>query len=135
MSEKHLVCHGAICQCKFGTAPDTLTVKTQKKTYINDADGSRRLLATDKDIGSSTFEKNTFGPCKQQPLPGGGYKPCQAVVSQWSKPYDQNYPGRKSRQGTAGRQQSQLSDWRSGLYRNYPPRPKSQTRATASQRR
>ena len=89
MSEKHLVCHGAICKCKFGTTPDKLTVKSQKKTSINEPDGSQQLLATDKEIGASTFEKNTFGPCKQQPLPGGGYKPCQTVVTQWSKPYDQ----------------------------------------------
>lgn len=45
-------------------------------------------MATDKDIGSSTFEKNTFGPCKQQPLPGGGYKPCQIIVAKWSNFYD-----------------------------------------------
>ena len=89
MSDKHLICHRALCKCKFGTTPDKLSVKSQKKTYINDADGSQQLLATDKEIGGSTFEKNTFGPCKQQPLPGGGYKPCQAVVTQWSKPYDQ----------------------------------------------
>lgn len=32
MSEVHLVCQGAICKCQFGTVPDTLKVKTQKKT-------------------------------------------------------------------------------------------------------
>jgi len=74
-------------QMQVWNHPRYLTVKTQKKTCINDADGSQQLMASDKDIGG-TFEKNTFGPCKQQPLPGGGYKPCQAVVTKWSKPYD-----------------------------------------------
>jgi hypothetical protein len=41
MSEKHLVCHGATCQCKFGTTPDKLAVKTQSKRYINEKDGSK----------------------------------------------------------------------------------------------
>jgi hypothetical protein len=88
MSEKYLVCHGATCKCKFGSAPDKLTIKTQKKTFINDSGGSNKLMATDKDIGSSTFEKNTFGPCKQQPLPGGSYKPCQIIVAKWSNFYE-----------------------------------------------
>lgn len=87
MSEKHLVCQEAICKCKFGDTPDKLKVKTQKKTFINDPDASKKLMATNKDIGQ-TFEKNTFGQCKQQPLPSGGYKPCQAQVTQWSGFYD-----------------------------------------------
>lgn len=87
MADKHLVCQGATCECKYGNAPDKLKVKTQKKTFINDPDGSEKLMATHKDIGQ-TFEKNTFGPCKQQPLPGGGYKPCQAQVTKWSGFYD-----------------------------------------------
>jgi Domain of unknown function (DUF4280) len=33
-------------------------------------------------------KKNTFGPCQKQPIPGGGYKPCQAVVTKWSGFYD-----------------------------------------------
>lgn len=44
-------------------------------------------MATHMDIGT-TFEKNTFGPCKKQPIPGGGFKPCQAVVTVWSGFYD-----------------------------------------------
>lgn len=80
MSEKHLVCHGATCQCKFGTTPDKLTVKTQSKRYINDA--SKKLIATHVDIGQ-TFEKNTFGSCKKM-----NNNPCQAVVTQWSGYYE-----------------------------------------------
>ena len=86
MSEKHLVCQGAICQCKFGSTPDKLKVKTQKKTFINDPEGSEKLMATNRDIGQ-TFEKNTFGPCKQQ-LILGGYKTCQAQVTKWSGFYE-----------------------------------------------
>lgn len=87
MSEKHLVCQGATVLCNFGTTPDKLKVLTQTKRFINDKDGSKKLMATNMDIGS-TFEKNTFGPCKMQPIPGGGFKPCQAVVSVWSGFYD-----------------------------------------------
>lgn len=83
MAEKNIVCHGAICMCNFGAAPDKLMVKSHKKEFINDKDGSKKMIATDKEIGT-TFEKNTFGPCQKQPIPGGGYKPCQAVVSKWS---------------------------------------------------
>lgn len=81
MSEKHLVCHGATCQCKFGTTPDKLTVKTQSKRYINE-NGSKKLMATHVDIGS-TFEKNTFGSCKKM-----NNNPCQAVVAEWSGYYE-----------------------------------------------
>lgn len=83
MSEKNIVCHGAICLCNFGAAPDKLTVKSHKKEYINDKDGSKKMIATDKEIGAATFEKNTFGPCQKQPTPGG-YKPCQIIVTKWS---------------------------------------------------
>ena len=45
------------------------------------------MVATTADVGA-TFEKNTFGLCQMQPLPGGGYKPCQAMVTQWSGAYE-----------------------------------------------
>ena len=82
MSEKHLVCHGAICQCQFGTAPDKLAVKTQSKRYINDKDGSEKLMATHVDIGK-TFQNNTFGSCAKM-----NNNPCQVVVTQWSGYYE-----------------------------------------------
>lgn len=81
MSEKHLVCHGATCQCKFGTTPDKLTVKTQSKRYINE-NGRKKLMATHVDIGP-TFEKNTFGSCKKM-----NNNPCQVIVTQWSGFYE-----------------------------------------------
>lgn len=87
MSEKHLVCQGATCVCNFGTTPDKLKVLTQTKRFINDNEGSTKLMATHVDIGAGTFEKNTFGPCKMQPIPGG-YKPCQIIVTAWSGFYE-----------------------------------------------
>lgn len=82
MSEKHLVCQGALCRCNFGTAPDKLKVKTQSKRFINDKAGSSKLMATNMDIGK-TFEKNTFGSCAKM-----NNNPCQVVVTQWSGYYD-----------------------------------------------
>ncbi|AZB32536.1 DUF4280 domain-containing protein [Chryseobacterium bernardetii] len=82
MSEKHLVCQGAICKCNFGTTPDKLKVNTQSRRYINDKDGKQKLTATHVDIGS-TFEKNTFGNCSKK-----NNTPCTAVVTQWSGYYD-----------------------------------------------
>lgn len=82
MSEKHLVCQGAICKCQFGTTPDKLKVKTQSKRYINDMDGSDKLMATHVDIGK-TFEKNTFGSCAKM-----NNNPCQVTVTQWSGYYE-----------------------------------------------
>ena len=87
MAQKHLVCQGAICQCQFGNAPDKLKVLTQTKAFINEEEPQEKLVATTADIGA-TFEKNTFGLCQMQPLPGGGYKPCQAMVTQWSGAYE-----------------------------------------------
>jgi Domain of unknown function (DUF4280) len=84
MAAKHMVCHGAICMCNFGATPDKLVIQTHDREFINDKEGSKKYLASDKDIGTSVFEKNTFGPCQKQPLPGGGFKPCQPVVQEWS---------------------------------------------------
>lgn len=82
MSEKHLVCQGATCKCNFGTSPDKLKVLTQTKRYINDMDGSKKLMATHVDIGK-TFEKNMFGNCSKL-----NNNPCQVVVTEWSGFYN-----------------------------------------------
>lgn len=82
MSEKHLVCQGAICKCQFGTAPDKLMVKTQSKRYINDKEGSDKLMATHVDIGA-TFEKNTFGSCAKM-----NNNPCTPTVTKWDGYYE-----------------------------------------------
>lgn len=82
MTEKHLVCQGALCRCNFGTTPDTLKVLTQSKRYINDKDANKKLIATHMDIGK-TFDKNTFGSCTKL-----NNNPCQVVVTQWSGYYE-----------------------------------------------
>ncbi|AZA93211.1 Predicted chitinase [Chryseobacterium nakagawai] len=82
MSLKEKVVQGALCQCKFGSAPDKLKVLTQTKYYVNDNAGSSKLAATHKDIGA-TFEKNTFGSCSKK-----NNTPCSAVVTQWSGYYE-----------------------------------------------
>lgn len=82
MSKKHLVCQGAICQCQFGTTPDTLKVLTQTKQFINDKDGKEKLMATHCDIGM-TFEKNTFGSCKMM-----NNNPCVPALTQWQGYYE-----------------------------------------------
>ncbi|REC59311.1 hypothetical protein DRF65_26805 [Chryseobacterium pennae] len=82
MSEKHLVCQGAVCSCDFGSTTDKLMVKTQSKRYINDKDGTQKLMATHADIGP-TFEKNTFGSCKKL-----NNNPCVPAVTKWDGFYD-----------------------------------------------
>lgn len=82
MSEVHLVCQGAICKCQFGTAPDTLKVKTQSKHFINDWEAKSKLTATNKDIGQ-TFEKNTFGNCSKT-----NNSPCSPAITKWDGFYD-----------------------------------------------
>jgi len=82
MADKHLVCDGALCKCKYGTIPDKLKVLTHQKEYINDAKGTKKLTASTKDI-NATFEKNTFGNCAKQ-----NNKPCQAIVTEWKDFYD-----------------------------------------------
>lgn len=83
MAEKHLVCQGAMCMCKFGAAPDKLKVLSHTKEYINDPDGSQKLLASTMEIGQ-TFEKNTFGSCKKQ-----NNNPCMAMITEWKGFYEE----------------------------------------------
>lgn len=83
MAEKHLVCQGAMCMCKFGTTPDKLKVLSHTKEYINDSESSQKLLASTMEIGP-TFEKGTFGSCKKQ-----NNNPCVAIVTEWKGVYEQ----------------------------------------------
>ena len=82
MSEKHLVCQGAVCTCIFGTTPDNLVVHTQNHQYINDAEGKEKLMATHKDTGQ-TFKKNNFGNCKKL-----NNNPCKVNVTEWRGFYE-----------------------------------------------
>ncbi|NHN27602.1 DUF4280 domain-containing protein [Flavobacterium jejuense] len=88
MSEKHIVVQGAECKCKFSVEPktDNLKVLSQTKDYANDKGASKKLIATDKEIGQ-TLEKNTFGKCKLQPTTSD-YLPCKAVITKWSGFYE-----------------------------------------------
>ena len=88
MSGKHVVVQGATLKCKFSQNPqtDVLKVKSQNKHFANDKEASKKLIATTKEVGQ-TLEKNTFGNCKLQPT-GSSYKPCQAVITQWSAFYE-----------------------------------------------
>ncbi|MBL4745917.1 MAG: DUF4280 domain-containing protein [Flavobacteriaceae bacterium] len=81
--EGHLVCHGADCECQFGTTPDKLSVSTITKHYINDSEGEEKLIATNKEIGLP-FEKKTFGTCKFS-YPN---KPCIPNITEWQDFYD-----------------------------------------------
>jgi len=82
MSNKHLVCQGAVCTCKFGAMSDNLVVHTQNHQYINDGEGKEKLMATHKDIGQ-TFKKNTFGSCKKL-----NNNPCKVHVTEWQGMYE-----------------------------------------------
>ncbi len=83
MSEKFLIVQGALCKCQYGTAPDRLKVLSHTKEYANDGKGSKKLIASTKDIGSSTLELNTFGSCSKM-----NNKPCQPVIQEWKDFYD-----------------------------------------------
>lgn len=82
MAEKHLVVHGATCLCNFGTSPDKLIVLTHSKEYGNDKDNQKKLLGSNKDIGS-TLEKNCFGSCSKQKN-----NPCVATITEWTGFYE-----------------------------------------------
>jgi len=86
MSQKKIVCNGALCKCQFGDVPDTLTVLTQKKNYINDSAGSQKLIATDKELGTP-FQAKTFGQCKMQPT-GSSFKPCVPNITKWDGAFE-----------------------------------------------
>lgn len=83
MAQKRFVVHGAICMCKFAPAPDKLKVLTNTKEFANDAEGSKKAIATSKDIGM-TFEAGTFGPCSKQSFS----PPCKSMVTEWSGYYE-----------------------------------------------
>ena len=82
MAQKRLVVNGAICICKFGVAPDKLKVLTNTKEYANDANGTKKAIATSKDI-TSTFEAGTFGACAKQQ--GSA---CKSMITEWSGFYE-----------------------------------------------
>ncbi|MGJ7031961.1 DUF4280 domain-containing protein [Niabella hirudinis] len=80
MSQKHLVCNGAVCQCKFGSAPDKLKVK-QTDFYINENEPGQKAIANTMDIGQP-FAANTFGACKITK------SACKPAITQWQGFHD-----------------------------------------------
>ncbi|WP_438711113.1 PAAR-like protein [Aquimarina muelleri] len=86
MSTGHIVVQGASCECQFGNAPDDLVVESQSKEFINDSDGSKKLVGNTMDIGMP-FKAKTFGQCKLQPTPSG-YLSCIPNIQQWEGFYD-----------------------------------------------
>lgn len=85
MSSGHIVCNGALVQCKNGVTPDKLKVISTPDQYINDADGATKLVASTMDLGIP-FEQGTFGLCKLQPN-GSSYNPCVPSIIQWKDFY------------------------------------------------
>ncbi len=81
MSEKHIVVHGAICECQQGFVPDMLDVTSHQYEYANDKNGSKKLIGTTLELGVP-FKNKTFGQCKLQPA-GSSYKPCQPAITGW----------------------------------------------------
>lgn len=81
MSKKHLVCHGATCLCKWGTAPDKLDVRSQTRHFINDK-GRQKLIANTIDVGLP-FQAKTFGSCKKM-----NNAPCAPAVTEWKGFYE-----------------------------------------------
>ena len=77
-----LVCQGALCTCTMaGGATAKLKVITQQKYYINDDQGSQKLVATDME---KTVASLNFKTCK----PGTpGSMPCAANVT-WNNFYE-----------------------------------------------
>lgn len=66
MTQKHLVCQGATCQCQFGNTPDKLKVLTQTKAFINEKEPQEKLVATTADVGA-TLRKIPLGYVNYNP--------------------------------------------------------------------
>ncbi len=83
MAEKHVVVQGALCKCRFGTAPDHLKVLSHAKEFANDDGGVKKLVASTKEVGAATFEKNCFGSCAKM-----NNNLCKAIVQEWTDYYE-----------------------------------------------
>ncbi len=79
--EEFLVCQGAMCQCKMGVKPDKLKVLSQQKYYINDDNGSDKLVGNTMDLGIP-FETGTFGKCSVT------NSACAPAIIQWEGFYE-----------------------------------------------
>ena len=77
MKDEYVV-NGAICLCKFGTAPGFLKVMDNQVVYMNG-----KLAATDKTLGNP-LEAPGFCQCKKSWPP----KPCTPSLVKWTGVYD-----------------------------------------------
>ena len=77
MKDEYVV-NGAICLCKFGTAPGFLKVLNDQAVCMNG-----KLAATDKTLGN-VFEGTGFTMCKKSWPP----RPCTPSIVNWSGAYD-----------------------------------------------
>lgn len=77
-----VVCQGAKCMCKFGTAPGNLLVLTQAKHFVNDPQGVQKPIASHLDIGA-TFKPPFFGSCSKM-----NNKPCTPAITAWKDYYE-----------------------------------------------
>ncbi len=85
---KTIVCQGGKCSCNQSETPTQIPLKvtTQSKFYINDENGSDKLIASTMELGQP-FDAPFFGKCKLQPS-GSSFLPCQPAITQWQKPYE-----------------------------------------------
>lgn len=83
MALKYIVVQGATCKCTFGKTPDKLKVLTNTKNFANDPEGKSKPIASTKDIGAATFEKNSFGSCGKM-----NNGPCKPNITKWDGAYE-----------------------------------------------
>lgn len=89
-SGTYVICDGAKCKCdkSVSGAQADFQVLSQSTTYINDKDGSKKLVGNTMDLGIPFVVKaSTFGQCKLQPT-GSSYLPCIPAVVSWSDAYE-----------------------------------------------
>ncbi len=85
---KTIVCQGGKCSCNQSETPTQIPLKvtTQSKFYVNDENGSEKLIASTMELGQP-FDAPFFGKCKMQPS-GSSFLPCQPAITGWQKPYE-----------------------------------------------
>ncbi len=81
MSDIAIVCQGASCACKHGSTSDSLKVISTHKEYVNEIEGSTKMIATTMDIGVP-FEAGNFGNCKLQS------SSCTPSIVEWKDFYE-----------------------------------------------
>lgn len=89
-SGTYVICDGAKCKCdkSVSGAQADFQVLSQSTTYINDKDGSKKLVGNTMDLGIPFVVKaSTFGQCKLQPT-GSSYLPCIPAIVSWSDAYE-----------------------------------------------